>query len=125
MESWKDRLYLVTDGNKYVQSNKVDALGIECYFTKSYITHRYGIRHAKPSTYCFEQIARSELCGMDKLIYVGDNPAKDFVGLNRLGATTVRVLTGEHASVHSHPDYDSKITIQTLGDLHEKVLTRL
>lgn len=125
LENWAHNLYLVTDGHKFVQHRKIEALGLQQYFTKIYITHRYGIRYAKPSTYCFEQIARLERCTIDKLIYVGDNPAKDFVGLNRLGATTVRVLTGAHANVRARPGYDARFHIETLAELNEQVLARL
>lgn len=108
-------LYLVTDGHKIVQQNKVIALGIEQYFRHVFITHRYGIRHAKPSTYCFERIREREGCDWSNMMYVGDNPAKDFVNLNPLGVHTVRVLTGVHRSVRAELGYDAYHTIPDLA----------
>lgn len=110
-------LYLVTDGHKIVQQRKVDALGIAPYFRRVFITHRYGIRHAKPSLHCFDLIRRREGCDWSKLIYVGDNPAKDFVGLNRMGGHTVRVLTGVHRAAEAAPGHEAQHRIPDLGAL--------
>lgn len=110
-------LYLVTDGHKVVQNKKVQALGIEPLFAKIYITHRYGLHHSKPSTYCFEQIRAREGCDWSDLVYVGDNPAKDFVNLTPLGVRTVRVLTGEHREVLAKPRYEATHVIKSLDQL--------
>jgi len=108
-------LYLLTDGHKIVQQKKVNALRIEHYFKHIFITHRYGIQHAKPSTYCFNLIMEREGCDWDNMIYVGDNPAKDFVNLNSLGVHTVRVLTGVHRNVRAQDGYDAQHVITNLG----------
>lgn len=110
-------LYLVTDGHKCVQQLKVRALGIEPLFAKVFITHRYGVRHAKPSIYCFERIRARECCDWSDLVYVGDNPAKDFVNLTPLGVRTVRVLTGEHRKVIARSGYDALYVIDNLDQL--------
>lgn len=108
-------LYLVTDGHKIVQANKVAALGIAPLFRKIYITHRYGIRHAKPSPYCFELIRRREKAGWEQIAYIADDPAKDFVGLNPLGVQTVRVLTGRHRNVPAKPGFEARHAIPDLS----------
>ncbi|MFL1524588.1 HAD family hydrolase [Pseudomonas sp. O230] len=110
-------LYLVTDGHKIVQRNKVDALGLFSTFRRVLITHRFGIRHAKPSLHCFERIRQAEGCRWADMVYVGDNPSKDFVNLNPLGALTVRVQTGGHRSVVALPGYDAQISIPDLDAL--------
>ena len=110
-------LYLVTDGHKIAQRNKVDALDLWPEFRRVFITHRFGIAHAKPSTYCFERIRLAEGCDWSDMVYVGDNPAKDFVGLTRLGAPTVRVLTGAHRAVVARPGHDARVTIPDLDAL--------
>jgi putative hydrolase of the HAD superfamily len=110
-------LYLVTDGHKVVQNKKVQALGIEPLFAKVYITHRYGLHHSKPSTYCFERICAREDCDWSNLVYVGDNPAKDFVNLTPLGVSTVRVLTGEHKGALAKPGYEANHVIDNLDQL--------
>ena len=115
-------LYLVTDGHKIVQSKKVEALGISHFFQKVMITHRYGIRHAKPSTYCFELIKSREECEWEEMAYIGDNPAKDFVNLNVLGVKTIRVNTGVYRNVSAKPGYDAKVTLARLDLLTEAEL---
>jgi putative hydrolase of the HAD superfamily len=119
----KAPLYLVTDGHKQVQANKVRALALEPRFRRVLITHRFGVRHAKPSPYCFDLIRRQEGCAFSDLVYVGDNPAKDFVGLNPLGALTVRVLTGVHRGVEARPGYDAQHSIATLDALPDLLQT--
>jgi len=112
-------LYLVTDGHKIVQKNKVDALGLSPAFRRVLITHRFGIRHAKPSTHCFELIRQAEGCRWADMVYVGDNPSKDFVNLKPLGALTVRVQTGGHRNVVALPGYDAQVSIPDLDALPE------
>lgn len=110
-------LYLVTDGHKIAQSKKVQALGLEKRFKRIFITHRFGIKHAKPSVYCFQKIRQMERCNWTHMIYVGDNPAKDFVNLNPLGVHTVRVLTGRYRYLNARPGHDATAVISSLDDL--------
>lgn len=110
-------LYLVTDGNKVVQHNKIQALGIAHYFKRIFITHRFGVKHAKPSTYCFELIKKAEGCRWQDMVYIGDNPAKDFVNLNTLGMYTVRVLTGVYRYSHAKPGYDAGKHLASITEL--------
>lgn len=108
-------LYIVTDGHKIVQQRKVEALGIAPLFRRVLITHRFGVRHAKPSTHCFEVIRRTERCDWSEMIYIGDNPAKDFVGLTALGVHTVRVLTGVHAHTQALAGFEAQHRIADLS----------
>lgn len=115
-------LYVVTDGHKIVQQKKTEALQLDRWFRKVLLTHRYGLRHAKPSPYCFNLIRKWERCSWNDLVYIADNPAKDFVNLNRLGAITVRVLTGMHQDVRAKQGFDARHTIPNLSSL-TKVLS--
>lgn len=112
-------LYLVTDGHKIVQQRKIEALGIAPLFRRVFITHRYGIRHAKPSLHCFERIRGLERAEWRDIVYVGDNPAKDFVALNAAGAQTVRLLAGVHGDVRAAAGHDAQHRIRTLAALPE------
>jgi putative hydrolase of the HAD superfamily len=118
LDALQDRpLYLITDGHKIVQAKKLAALGIGSRFRHAYITHRYGIAHAKPSLYCFELIRQRQRCEWNDLVYVGDNPSKDFVNVNKAGAHTVRVLTGQHRHVAAKPGFDARHRIASLDEL--------
>ena len=112
-------LYIVTDGHKIAQAKKVNALNIAQYFKKIIITHRYGIKNTKPSLYCFNVIRKAEKCEWEDIIYIGDNPRKDFVNLNAMGALTIRVLTGAYATLSVDERFDAKITVKNLSDIKE------
>jgi len=109
--------YLLTDGHKIVQANKIAALRLTNRFKDAYITNRYGRENAKPSTYCFELIRRREGCKWSDMAYVADNPAKDFVNLNPLGVHTVRVLTGQHRGVRGRNGFEARHRISSLATL--------
>lgn len=110
--------YLVTDGNKIVQHKKVMALGLYERVNKVFITHRYGIRHAKPSPYCFHLIAKQEKTSPNNIVYIADNPKKDFVGIKPLGFHTVRVLTGQYKGIIVEKSADAEYTV---SNLHEAI----
>lgn len=110
-------LFLVTDGNKMVQAQKIRALGVERFFERVFVTHRYGLSAAKPSLRCFEIIQETTKCDWSELMYVGDNPIKDFVSLNARGAET----TGVESSPYQNPSlpiiYQPKHSIGHLAEL--------
>ncbi len=109
--------FLVTDGNKIVQAKKVLALGLQSYFTKVYITHRYGLHNCKPSIYCFNLIRILLNCDWNDMVYIGDNPVKDFVNLKPLGMKTIRVLTGPYSKVSVAPEFDADLYVDNLNQL--------
>ena len=118
-------LYVVSDGHKVVQKKKIDALSIAPFFKRVFITHRFGIHNAKPSLHCFNLIRSAERVEWNELVYVGDNPAKDFVSLNQVGAKTIRVLTGAHADVRAFPGHDAQLSITNLTSLRSDMLDKL
>lgn len=109
--------FLVTDGHKIAQQRKIEALDIADLFDRVFITHRFGVCHAKPSLHCFDIIRRSLNTQWEQLLYVGDNPAKDFVNLNKMGSTTVRVRTGAHAATEVPPGFEARHQISRFPDL--------
>jgi len=118
-------MYLVTDGNKLVQHNKVLALGLQSRFKRIFITHRFGVDKAKPSPYCFNLIANEEGMPPERIFYIGDNPAKDFVGIKPLGFRTVRVLTGMHKDICKSKRYEADTAVHTLDELTPALIERL
>jgi putative hydrolase of the HAD superfamily len=107
--------YLVTDGNPITQNNKVDALGIRNFFSEVFTTWSLGQEFAKPSLGVFQEILRRENSTFEKLVYVADDPNKDFVALNKAGAITVRVLTGRFSSLQPRVGFDAKFTIPDIS----------
>jgi putative hydrolase of the HAD superfamily len=115
--SLKIPLYIVTDGNKIVQNNKIEALGVRKYIKKDFITHRYGLKSSKPSTYCFEKIAKLEKLDYKDIVYIGDNPNKDFVNIKKLGFRTIRIKQGMFMSLKKTKEYEAEIDIKSLIEL--------
>lgn len=115
-------LYVVTDGNKCVQERKLAALDLPGRVRFSFITHRYGLRNAKPSPGCFLKICQREKVDPCDVFYIGDDPHKDFVGINPLGFKTIRVLTGRFKYLKMPKKFEAHITIGSLSDLtYEKL----
>jgi len=113
----KHPLYLVTDGHKNVQSSKIQALGLERVMRHCFVTRNYGLKHEKPSPYCFLKICQKEHVTPQTVVYIGDDPSKDFVGIKPLGFQTVRVLRGRHKHIKMPPEYEADRTILTLDEL--------
>jgi putative hydrolase of the HAD superfamily len=79
-------LGLITDGRPEGQRAKIKALGIEHYFEKIIITDELGgIDFRKPNTKAFEEMQQFFGVPYDEMIYVGDNPQKDFIAPQKLG----------------------------------------
>jgi putative hydrolase of the HAD superfamily len=110
-------LYLLTDGHKIVQAKKIAALNVAHFFQGIYITHRYGLAAAKPSPRCLELIQRRTKAPWRQMVYVGDNPAKDFVTAKQLGILTIRVLTGRHSYDLAMPNFDADHKIKQLPEV--------
>lgn len=123
LETLEEPKYLVTDGHVDVQQSKIDALGIKKHFKKIFITYRYGVNYAKPSTLCFKKIKELERCDWSDLLYIADDPTKDFVNLKPLGVHTIRVLTGGHKAVQVDERFNAEYIIQDLTELR-KILAR-
>lgn len=85
---------LITDGTLIMQQKKVGALGIAPRFAKIVYTDELGANRAffKPHARAFEIMEAALGKPGDRYVYVGDNPAKDFIAPNARGWTTVQVV---------------------------------
>ena len=115
-------LYVVTDGNKQVQKRKFLALGLSGVIKKCLCTHVYGIKHSKPSPYCFQVICSLEKVVPSQVVYIADNPYKDFIGIKPLGFHTIRVLTGHYGNSIVSPEYDAELTVKNLNEVTAKLM---
>jgi putative hydrolase of the HAD superfamily len=111
-------IYIVTDGNKIVQKNKLLALKLYQRVNHCFLTSNYGLQHAKPSAYCFLKICERENVKPSDIIYIADNPNKDFVGIKPLGFKTIRLLKGRYKNVKKEKKYDAEFTIKSLSQLN-------
>jgi putative hydrolase of the HAD superfamily len=117
------RLGLLTDGTAAVQRRKVEALGISSNFDGIWFSDDLGT--AKPDPTLFDAIGQHFGLSGSQLVYVGDNPRKDFIGARQRNWLTVRVRTGEHAAFEAITDYDAIRTIDYVADLSPGLLIQL
>ncbi len=117
--------YLVTDGHKEVQARKVAALNVPSYVRHAYLTNRYGRHRAKPNPHVFQLICQREGVAPGQVLYVGDNPRKDFVGIKPLGFKTVRILRGNYAHLEADAAHEAHRRIYSLDELTEEFVASL
>jgi putative hydrolase of the HAD superfamily len=106
--------YIITDGNYLVQKKKVKYLKLSNYFKKIFYTNFYGVKYNKPSLFCFNKIKKLEKCDWSDLVYVGDNPYKDFINCNKKKILTVRLMQGQYKSLKVKKIQDAKFKISNL-----------
>lgn len=92
---------LITDGTHHVQAKKVRALQIEERFAKIVYTDALGAGRAyfKPHRRPYETMQAALGSPADRFVYVGDNPAKDFIAPNAMGWISVLVHR-DHPRIH-------------------------
>ena len=75
------KLGIISDGRSLTQRNKIKALGLEFFFDDILISEETGYSKPSEEPYRFFMKKYPEC----EYIYVGDNPAKDFLAPNKLG----------------------------------------
>ena len=95
------RLGVLSDGPGDSQAAKARALGLDTWFDPVLLTSSYGTDFAKPGHAGFAEIARLWALPPAELVYVADNPAKDFVGPRGLGWRTVRIRHDRRAAART------------------------
>ncbi len=86
-----DRLALISDGHLGAQRRKWDALALPFSFDPVVFTDERGREYWKPNPWAYERVMGAHPDAR-AFVYVGDNPAKDFVAPNELGWTTVQLV---------------------------------
>ena len=122
----KCKLGLITDGIFYVQWNKIRMLDLEKYFDSIIVTDDHGKDFWKPSTKPYIKMSAELGVSLDSMVYIGDNPQKDFCGARQLGINTVRVIreTGDHMRLRLERDYEADIEIKNMYEL-ERIADKL
>lgn len=77
---------IITDGRPEGQRNKLDVLGLEDVVDDIIITDELGgVQFRKPCDIAFRIIQNRWRLPFEQIVYVGDNPNKDFMGPKQLG----------------------------------------
>ncbi len=82
---------LITDGRSVQQRNKMAALGLNRWIDDGDIIISEEIGSEKPAEANYRRVMKRHP-EAERFVYVGDNPAKDFIAPNRLGWTTICLL---------------------------------
>lgn len=86
------RTGIITDGFADVQKSKIKALGIQEYIDKIVITDELGgVQCRKPNPIGFEKMLKMLDVKPQEMVYIGDNPNKDFAIKKYLPIITARV----------------------------------
>jgi putative hydrolase of the HAD superfamily len=105
------RVGVITDGPVESQQAKIRALGLGEWCDPIIMSAAFPGARPKPDSASFILLQEAWALDPAKLVYIGDNPAKDFRAPNDLGWSTVRVR--RPGSLHEH--------LSSGRDVHEDV----
>lgn len=83
-------LGLISDGPVVGQSAKLKALGADRLLEVVILTDEWGTEYRKPHDRAFITMEQY-MSGARPLVYIADNPAKDFIAAKRRGWGTIRI----------------------------------
>lgn len=108
---------LITDGFLETQKNKAQALGLSERIGHLIFTDSFGREFWKPAPRAFEtaSLALPDL----PVVYIADNPLKDFAVPYQLGWRTIRIIRpgGIHAKLPSQVDVN--YTVESFAEIQE------
>lgn len=118
-------LFMITDGNEQMQRGKIDCLQLAACFDELVVTGSHGKEWSKPAHAPYRHVLQRFGGDPGEYLYVGDNPACDFLGARQLGMRTARVMTEPFAHHVAATDaHDAEIRLTKITDL-EQVLDDL
>lgn len=83
---------IISDGHINSQKNKIEALHADKYFNKIILTDELGREYWKPHPKAFEIMQAAMDIEYDEMMYIGDNPEKDFYIKKTYPIKTARIL---------------------------------
>lgn len=88
-------IYLITDGRGITQRLKITSLGIENFFESIFISEEVGVGKPAPDSF----LAIQKTHPNQSIVYIADNPKKDFIAPNQLGWGTIGIIN-QNTRVH-------------------------
>lgn len=111
------RLGILTDGRFTVQQKKIRALELAQQVDEILYSDIMGLE--KPALELFQWFEEKLLMTGERLLYVGDNPKKDFYGANIRRWCTICVMTGENRDSGLNKWFKSQYSIPSIIDLEK------
>ena len=102
-----------------VQKRKVQVLKLEELFDTIIYTERYGREFWKPNIFSYKLALEEFQVSPEEVVYIGDNPHKDFIGAKKIGIPTVRILQPgrEYYKVRLDKEYEADYEIRELQEI--------
>jgi putative hydrolase of the HAD superfamily len=110
------KLGMITDGYAIAQRQKLNALGAEKYFDEIVVTDELGREYWKPNPKGFEIIRDVFDVNFNEMIYIGDNPEKDFYINSIYPVKTIRIIRED--SIYTNNYYLGTKENYTITSLH-------
>ena len=97
------RLGLATEGPAKIQHGKLNALGLRGFFQAVVVLGEGDRARWKPEAWPLERLAEGLAVAPGEMVYVGDNPGKDFLAARRAGMTGLRIRRPDGLHVSEEP----------------------
>lgn len=109
---------IITDGYAIAQRQKLKAIQANEYFDEIIVTDELGRDYWKPHPKAFELMKEKFRVNFDEMIYVGDNPEKDFYISKTYPIKTVRIIRdGVHSDKNYFRDIKEDLNVISLIDI--------
>ncbi len=116
-------LAVITDGPLASQAAKAEALGVARYADPVVLTDAWGQDFWKPHVRAFEHVAERFALPHDRLVYVGDNPLKDFHAPTALGWRSARLrLAGQVREKLAYDAMPPTFEVGSVAELRDALL---
>lgn len=114
------KLGIITDGYKETQKQKLEVLKAYDLFDFIIVTDELGREYWKPHPYAYELMKENLDVKFEEMIYVGDNPAKDFYISSVYPIKTIRIIRDN--GVYKESSYLKNIReLLTISSLYEVI----
>lgn len=118
LKSMGIKVGIITDGYSDTQRRKLEAVHAYDYFDEIIITDELGREFSKPHNKPFEIMREKLNVEFDEMVYVGDNPEKDFFISSIHPLITVRInRCGIYSGKDYHMGVKEMVSIKELNNL--------
>lgn len=110
---------IISDGYINTQKNKIEALHLDEYIDNILLTDELGREYWKPHPLPFEIMAKKLNVEFEEMVYVGDNPKKDFYISSIYPIITVRIKRKDTVYIQEkyYKDVKPNYEIESLGQI--------
>lgn len=111
---------IITDGRPDGQRNKIEALGLEAFVDDIIITDELGgAQFRKPCDIAFRIMQTRWKMSFEQLVYVGDNPAKDFQAPRQLGMKSIYCMNQD--GLYNNDNLFCELKIESISDIMKNI----